>query len=102
MFIPYKSVYIILWANYTFINKITYRKSLFIYLKKIIIVNKLFLRCLKWILKAVFFGNNTEFIFVPQEEQNIANNCKRLIQNSVILWNNLYIDKKLKDAKSQS
>jgi TnpA family transposase len=52
--------------------------------------------------KAVFFGNNTEFIFASQEEQNIANNCKRLIQNSVILWNYLYIDKKLKDAKSQS
>ena len=52
--------------------------------------------------KAVFFGNNTEFIFASQEEQNIANNCKRLIQNSVILWNYLYIDKKLRDAKSQS
>ena len=46
--------------------------------------------------------NNTEFIFASQEEQNIANNCKGLIQNSVILWNYLYIDKKLKDAKSQS
>ena len=37
--------------------------------------------------KAVFFGNNAEFIFATQEEQNIANNCKRLIQNAVILWN---------------
>lgn len=52
--------------------------------------------------KAVFFGNNAEFIFASQEEQNIANNCKRLIQNAVILWNYLYIDKKLRDAKSQS
>ncbi len=51
--------------------------------------------------KAVFFGNNAEFIFAAQEEQNIANNCKRLIQNSVILWNYLYIDKKLRDAKTQ-
>jgi TnpA family transposase len=51
--------------------------------------------------KAVFFGNNAEFIFASQEEQNIANNCKRLIQNAVILWNYLYIDKKLRDAKSQ-
>ena len=51
--------------------------------------------------KAIFFGNNAEFIFASQEEQNIANNCKRLIQNSVILWNYLYIDKKLRDAKSQ-
>ena len=52
--------------------------------------------------KAVFFGNNAEFIFASQEEQNIANNCKRLIQNAVILWNYLYIDKKLRDAKLQS
>lgn len=51
--------------------------------------------------KAVFFGNNAEFIFASQEEQNIANNCKRLIQNAVILWNYLYIEKKLRDAKSQ-
>lgn len=51
--------------------------------------------------KAVFFGNNAEFIFASQEEQNIANNCKRLIQNAVILWNYLYIDKKIRDAKSQ-
>ena len=52
--------------------------------------------------KAIFFGNNAEFIFASQEEQNIANNCKRLIQNAVILWNYLYIDKKLQEARSQS
>jgi TnpA family transposase len=52
--------------------------------------------------RAVFFGNNAEFIFASQEEQNIANNCKRLIQNAVILWNYLYINKKLQEAKSQS
>ena len=51
--------------------------------------------------KAVFFGNNAEFIFATQEEQNIANNCKRLIQNAIILWNYLYIDKKLQEVKSQ-
>ena len=39
--------------------------------------------------KAVFFGNNTEFTVATIEEQNIANNCKRLIQNSIILWNYL-------------
>ena len=51
--------------------------------------------------KAVFFGNNAEFMFASQEEQNIANNCKRFIQNAVILWNYLYINKKLQQAKSQ-
>jgi len=51
--------------------------------------------------KAVFFGNNSEFQFATQEEQNIANNSKRLIQNAIILWNYLYITKKLQQAKSK-
>jgi len=50
--------------------------------------------------KAVFFGNNSEFQVATTEEQNIANNCKRLIQNCVILWNYLYMSKKIEDAKS--
>jgi TnpA family transposase len=48
--------------------------------------------------KAVFFGNNSEFTVATIEEQNIANNCKRLIQNSVILWNYLYMSQKLKES----
>ena len=50
--------------------------------------------------KAVFFGNNSEFQVATIEEQNIANNCKRLIQNSIILWNYLYISKKIENANS--
>jgi TnpA family transposase len=48
--------------------------------------------------KAVFFGNNAEFQVSTVDEQNIANNCKRLIQNSIILWNYLYITKKIQQA----
>lgn len=51
--------------------------------------------------KAVFFGNNAEFQVSTAEEQNIANNSKRLIQNSIILWNYLYMTKKIEQAKSQ-
>lgn len=51
--------------------------------------------------KAVFFGNNAEFQVSTVEEQNIANNSKRLIQNSIILWNYLYMSKKMQQAKSQ-
>ena len=36
--------------------------------------------------KAVFFGNSSEFTVATVEEQNIANNSKRLIQNAIILW----------------
>jgi len=50
--------------------------------------------------KAVFFGNNNEFTVATVEEQNIANNSKRLIQNSIILWNYLYMSKKIEQAKS--
>ena len=50
--------------------------------------------------KAVFFGNNSEFQVATIEEQNIANNCKRLIQNAVILWNYLYMSKKIENSKS--
>jgi TnpA family transposase len=51
--------------------------------------------------KAVFFGNNSEFTVATAEEQNIANNSKRLIQNAIILWNYMYITKKLQQAPNQ-
>jgi len=51
--------------------------------------------------KAVFFGNSSEFTVATVEEQNIANNSKRLIQNAIILWNYMYITKKLQQAPNQ-
>ena len=39
---------------------------------------------------------------LSKEDQNIANNSKRLIQNAIILWNYLYITKKLQQAKTQA
>ena len=48
--------------------------------------------------KAVFFGNSSEFTVATVEEQNIANNSKRLIQNAIILWNYMFITKKLQQA----
>ena len=51
--------------------------------------------------KAVFFGNNQEFQISTIEEQNIANNCKRLIQNSIILWNYLYLTKKIQQSPKE-
>lgn len=77
----------------TYINDVELRQRIEKQLNKVEASNKF--------SKAVFFGNNAEFIFASQEEQNIANNCKRLIQNAVILWNYLYLDKKLRDTKSQ-
>ena len=51
--------------------------------------------------KAVCFGNSSEFSIATAEEQNIANNSKRLIQNAIIFWNYMFITKKLQQAFSQ-
>jgi TnpA family transposase len=51
--------------------------------------------------KAVFFGNNQEFEYVTKEEQEIAEGCKRLIENSIICWNYLYLSQKLTDTKEK-
>ncbi len=41
--------------------------------------------------KAVFFGSNQEFQYRTKEDQFRADGCKRLIENSIICWNYLYL-----------
>lgn len=41
--------------------------------------------------KAVSFGNNHEFLQGEKLEQQIAEACKRLIKNSIVCWNYLYL-----------
>ncbi len=41
--------------------------------------------------KAIAFGNNQEIMFEEKEQQEIAENCRQLIKNSIILWNYLYL-----------
>jgi len=50
--------------------------------------------------KAVFHGNNQEFQQSTKEEQMIAEGCKRLIENSVICWNYLYLSQLIHNEKS--
>lgn len=45
--------------------------------------------------KAVFFANNQEFKQGTKEEQEIATACMVLIQNSIVLWNYLYLSQLL-------
>ncbi len=45
--------------------------------------------------KAVFFANNQEFQEGTKEEQEIATACKVLIQNTIVLWNYLYLSQQL-------
>ena len=51
--------------------------------------------------KAVFFGNNQEFQVATKDEQEKIILCRRLIQNSIVLWNYLYLSNLLTDYKSQ-
>ena len=49
--------------------------------------------------KAVFFGNSGEYFYATKEEQDIASNALRLIQNSIICWNYLYFSDLLAKEK---
>ena len=50
--------------------------------------------------KTVFHGNNQEFQLSTKEEQLIADGCRRLIENSIVCWNYLYLSKLINDAES--
>ena len=43
--------------------------------------------------RAVFYGHNGEMRYAGKEEQSLAEACKRLVQNSIICWNDLYLTK---------
>ena len=51
--------------------------------------------------KAVAFANNQEFMLGTREEQNIAQGCRRLIENAIICWNYLYLSQKIIDETSK-
>ena len=51
--------------------------------------------------KAVFHAKNQEFRQGTKEEQMITEGCKRLIENSVICWNYLYLSQLIHDATTE-
>ena len=51
--------------------------------------------------KAVFYGNNQEFQQETKEEQLVAEGSKRLIENSIILWNYLYVSQKIAETETE-
>ena len=50
--------------------------------------------------RAVAVGSPREFAQVEKEEQEIAEACNRLIKNSIICWNYLYLTRRLEQAKT--
>ena len=51
--------------------------------------------------RALSFGNNQEFLSGEKVEQEIAESCRRLIQNAIICWNYLYLTQKITEASSE-
>jgi len=51
--------------------------------------------------KAVFFGNNQEFLVGLKEEQEKVVLARRLIQNAIIVWNYLYLSEMIGQLSSQ-
>ena len=52
--------------------------------------------------KAIAFANNQEFSEGDQQMQDVTANCRRLIENTVIAWNYLYLTQKLTELSSEA
>jgi TnpA family transposase len=75
----------------TYIDDVSLRQQIEKQLNKVENANKF--------SKAVFFGNSGEYFYATKEEQDIASNALRLIQNSIICWNYLYFSNLLVKEK---
>lgn len=51
--------------------------------------------------KAISFGNNQEIQYSAKEDQEIVVGCQRLIQNSIVLWNELFLSQKIANAETE-
>lgn len=51
--------------------------------------------------KAIFYADNREFKKSDPDEQNLAVACKVLIQNSIVLWNYLYLSQIITNCKDE-
>jgi TnpA family transposase len=52
--------------------------------------------------RAIAVGSPREFLHAEKEEQEIAESCNRLIKNSIICWNYLYLSQKLATAENDN
>ncbi|RTQ53728.1 hypothetical protein EJV47_03055 [Hymenobacter gummosus] len=48
--------------------------------------------------RAVFYGQNGQLPYAGKEEQQLADACKRLVQNVIVCWNCLYLNQYLLQA----
>ena len=73
-----------------YINKVEFRQAIQQQLNKIELAHRF--------TRAVSVGNPKEFIQAGKQEQEISEGCKRLIKNSIVCWNYLYLSQKLAET----
>lgn len=76
-----------------YVNDVELRQAIQKQLNRIELSNKF--------ANAISFDNDHEIQFGSKEEQDIAINCQRLIQNIIILWNELFLSDKIASAETQ-
>jgi TnpA family transposase len=76
-----------------YVDDIELRQAIEKQLNKVELANKF--------TRAVAVGNPREFIQTEKEEQEIAEACNRLIKNSIICWNYLYLARQLEKASDE-
>lgn len=72
-----------------YIDELELRQAIEQQLNKVELANKF--------TRAVAVGSPREFTQVEKEEQTIAEACNRLIKNSIICWNYLYLSRRLEE-----
>ena len=70
-----------------YVNEVELRQSIEKQLNKVELSNRF--------TRAVAVGSPREYTQVEKEEQEIAEGCNRLIKNSIICWNYLYLERQL-------
>lgn len=70
-----------------YVNEVELRQAIEKQLNKVELANRF--------TRAVAVGNPREYTQVEKEEQEIAEGCNRLIKNSIICWNYLYLERQL-------
>lgn len=80
-----KSIFIL-----RYIDDVTLRQAIEKQLNKVELANRF--------TRAVAVGNPKEMMMGEKEHQEIAESCNRLIKNSIIFWNYLYLELRLKKS----
>ena len=70
-----------------YVNEVELRQAIEKQLNKVELSNKF--------ARAVAVGNPREYAQTEKEEQEMAESCNRLIKNSIICWNYLYLERQL-------